>query len=52
MNMIFQSDCIIIDNVEVIHRMAGQPGIFVIFRNFLSGDLLQFSMKKTTILKS
>ena len=38
-----QSDCIINDNAEVIYRIARQPGTFVIFRNFLSGDYRNFN---------
>ena len=45
-----QSDRIINDNVEVIHKMARQPGTFVIFRNFLSSDYRNFN-EKSTILK-
>ena len=44
-----QSDYIINDNVEVIHKMARQPGTFVIFQHFLSDDYRNVN-KKSTIL--
>ena len=33
-----------------MHKMAQQPGTFVIFQNFLSGDYRNFN-EKSTILK-
>ena len=45
-----QLDCIINDNAEVIHKMARQPGTFVIFQNFLRGDYHNFN-EKSTIFK-
>ena len=38
-----QSDFIINDNAEVIHKIARQPGTFVIFQNFSSGDYHNFN---------
>ena len=45
-----QSDCIINDNAEVIHKMVRQPGTFVIFQNFLSGDYHNVSEISTFLL--
>ena len=37
------------DNAEVIHKMARQPGTFVIFQSFLRGDYHNFNEKSTII---
>ena len=37
-----QSDCIINDNAEVIHKMVRQPGTFIIFQNFIKEPGLFF----------